>query len=150
MRHTTMDMQTSATIVIRLDDGSKVGFNGGPLDYTPDQGLDFERRLEEMGPVDACAYLDQNGWTRFGVEQEPCTDHPVPRDRAEAALRFLIARLSLEALDRSSRAGLAAILDRCPWGCPHGDRCTLGLGHEGGHNFTKCGCNEPLVDTRQA
>ena len=32
---------------------------------------------------------------------------------------------------------------RCPLACPHGDRCTLPRGHEGGHNHRGCDCNEP-------
>lgn len=33
--------------------------------------------------------------------------------------------------------------DRCRFECPHGDRCTLSAGHDGGHNHRACDCNEP-------
>ena len=35
------------------------------------------------------------------------------------------------------------VVATCSWACPHGDRCTLPRGHEGGHNHRGCDCNEP-------
>jgi hypothetical protein len=37
--------------------------------------------------------------------------------------------------------------ERCESTCPHGDQCTLPIGHDGGHNHRYCNCNEPNVDT---
>ena len=34
---------------------------------------------------------------------------------------------------------------KCPFTCPHGDRCTLLDGHDGNHNHADCDCNEPDV-----
>ena len=34
-------------------------------------------------------------------------------------------------------------VEKCTFACPHGDRCTLNVGHEGGHNHGACDCNEP-------
>ena len=66
--HVAMDMRTSATIVIRLDDGSKVGFNGGPLDWNMAQWFGLDNRLRAMTSTEACAHLDAAGWTRYHAE----------------------------------------------------------------------------------
>ena len=64
----------------------------------------------------------------------------------------------LDELERqleSARAGEAVALERvaeleaqlrCSSTCLHGDRCTLGRGHTGGHNHRECACNEPNHD----
>lgn len=39
---------------------------------------------------------------------------------------------------------------RCKSTCPHGDRCTLPVDHEHGHNHAVCECNEPNDDADQA
>lgn len=38
---------------------------------------------------------------------------------------------------------------QCKFACPHGDRCTLGQDHEGGHNHLGCDCNEPDAELSQ-
>jgi hypothetical protein len=63
-----MDMKTSTTFVVRLDDGTKVGFNGGPLDWTPDQWYEMRGELQRMTPEAACAHMDAAGWTRYHAE----------------------------------------------------------------------------------
>jgi len=36
--------------------------------------------------------------------------------------------------------------ERCRWACPHADRCTQPVGHDGRHNFWRCDCNAPLAE----
>lgn len=63
-----MNLTCNATFVVRLDDGTSVGFNGGPLDWTPDQWYELRGDLQRMTPADACAYLDAAHWTRCHAE----------------------------------------------------------------------------------
>lgn len=57
------------------------------------------------------------------------------------------ARLMLE-WQRQQGCKPADLRHRCPQTCPHGDRCTLEAGHEGGCNHRGCDCNEPDSPSR--
>ena len=67
-KHVKMDLKTTATFVVTIDDGSTIGFDGGPLGLEPDQWLELRGDLQRMTPEAACAHLDAAGWTRFSAE----------------------------------------------------------------------------------
>lgn len=110
-KHVKMSLTSNATCVIQRGDGTRVGFNLGPLELSPQQWVDLHDRLEAMHPDEACGYLDGQGWTRFGVEPAASTVDPWKHDRVEAAVRYLTERLSGQAVDQETRDGVVGILD---------------------------------------
>lgn len=53
------------------------------------------------------------------------------------------ARRDLRLCLDCARQALEFMSSRCDLACPHGDRCTLHVGHASGCNHAKCYCNEP-------
>lgn len=131
----------------------------------PDDGV-FERWGEVVEGETLADYLERHGAPRVeGLERYVLAGESAPtalRRTTEKEARvegyeYAISRLPSCALrydDNTADLRDAWIQGwkdgggggRCPSTCPHGDRCALEIGHDGGHNHRVCDCNEPNVD----